>query len=875
MKLFRSAVATFAPGHGDVGSSGGGSCRSSFRRFSLCAALLVLGVFFSSCGGDGGGSGDDELIVHRLEYELREGTIELDAEQLEALKSLETSSPVAMYLEADALQLTIEPDSTLSQAIVPGAVLLAGETAQAPYGLLHRVASIEETPEGLVVEAERTSLVAAFESLDLSVEGEIPASELEWGETPSVVGPKLGHTFGGDVDWVVFDGDGDPLTDEDQVRLFGTVEAGVHFSFSISFDAGALDGVDLTAFPPDLNPLDIELEVDFDLDLSTDVSVRAEGRAALSFRKEQAFPPIYLPPIGTPPLVFVPRLQAVALIEGGLPGEFEVQTGVRSEFSSGASLSSSGAVTPRLSTPSLEPTESDADAELTGELRAEMSLEVALLLAGIVGPQGGFVPWSGLMADVEAEPCWTANVGFDGFVGLVIELFSIRLVNLKYVLPVADYQVASGDCPEGQSFDPPPSWSRAWLDALDTVSPSDEMRTFLKPAIDGHALLAGTGSRGLMKVSRDGDFLWGRSFVRTDTVLREPLQIRAVSHRNDTGLLAAAQDGVLLWLDAAGRLERATVLEPENAASFDISDMLLDADGNLWLATEYRAEGSTRSDIVVIRYGVDGTMSANRWGLASWADEPGSFFEWNDGVVLVVSSQDFVSNPDAVSYLVEFERSGSLKRAMRVSAADGQSDTQLRVGGVTEDGDVVAAGIYTDTAPAALMVNIATNGTVGWATEHRTTDLIGLDISAISQQESGAWLLAGTRIYPSPDDFFVARSDSVGRFAWTRRFGGASAEVSPAMLDNGDGTILVAAPSGSLGEDDEDSWWVSRLDIRDAELELPGTSPLTTSDESISYHAVDMQTEVVTEPLQSIDIAEASPVIEESAWSPTLIEVVP
>ncbi|MCB9506683.1 MAG: hypothetical protein H6700_04140 [Myxococcales bacterium] len=810
----------------------GPTTRAALLLFSLAlAALAGCGDDASSigpvdAGGDSDrdagadssdGSGDGSGDYAHLDYTLSENATILDGALLEGLRSFDS---------AGTGDVVFEGETPGADAFAAGSVLVAGLSEQTPNGLLRVVTTVEDTGSELVLHTAPTSLVAAFRRLDLDMRGSFPAADL-WptAQPKGSAGSSFTHPFGGDVDWIVFDGDGDYSTDEDQVRVHGHLGAWATYSFVFSYDLGVLGDIDPFDIPPDLNPVDVDLRFDFSVDLGANVDITGEGAAALSYEKDVPLGTLPLPAFGVGPLVFTPLLKAVGHIQGGATGDFSIRSGFDTSFGGGLGFSVDDGFEPTLHSPTFEPTEPSADLEIGANGRVSVDIEVQLLMEGIIGPKAGLSVWAGVDADIHRDPCWRANIGADAIVGVVIALYSVELADWEDRWPIASTEIGHGDCPLGSTFDPPPAWSGSLGDSMAYTFSPDDASTFVDRGIDGNVLVAGQSSRGLYKFTPDGVPVWARAYRDVDSTLGGLFAVTAVAHRLDTGLIATTDADALLWLDAAGGLEAARRVEVGSHQRLAFYGAATGADGSVVVASRYNPDDGTARDVAVLRVAPDGTISGWRWGAADWNDQPYSVSRWGDGYAVAVSSQKFGESPDTVTWLLRLDANAALIGAWRLAPCSDPEELVLRAVAETEDGHVVLGGYQRFSAPRAAMVNVDVDGTVGWATLNRTSNLLGYDITGLAQLDSGAWLVTGTRMYAAPDDAFVARTDSAGRFIWVRSFGGDGAEEAPGVLAFGDGSAVVATSSDSFAEGSA-GWWLSGLDVRDGALTLDPSLPV-------------------------------------------------
>lgn len=781
----------------------------------------------ADAGSDGSGTDAGSGATSRVDYTLAEEAVLLEGEALSALIGNEGSGNTLVFDSTVFETLGVEVDS----------VLVAGVGPNSPYGLLRRVTAIEDVDGSTRVSTTQAALTDAFAALDLELRESLTATDLTFDEArPLTSSPKDSDSganqlnLGGPFEWIVFDGDDDPTTDDDQVRVDGTISATAGYYFGLSYSLGVLDSLLSGEFPPDIDPTDIDLRAGFSINAAVVVDVTLSGRAALGFEKEVLLGEHYLAPIAVGPLVFLPVVRAIGTIEGSVPGSFAIHAGATAGFGASVEYVAGDGYSDDFTEPYLTPVEPSADVELGASAEARIDVEVALLLYGIIGPQAGIGAYAKAEANVFDDPCWRASVGLDAYLGLLVELFTIELADWEKHWPIAEVEIGSGSCETGQAVDPGPPWSRAWVDSVASVAGSDAAVASLSPAIDGNFLLSGSGSLVLSKLSPEGVWLWARSFV-FHGVLETPIQILSAFTRTDGGIIATGRDNFVLRLDAAGQLESAVVLETDTAQPGEPLASISDGANGAWIAATQFTEASADYDVVLLHAAADGTAAALRWGRPEWDERPRALVNWNGRIAMLAVATNYDAEPDSESWLLLFDAHGALTATHRFTDCAGVEDVALNAMAVAEDGNLVVGGYGRFSAPRAILASVRPDGSTAWTSAHASGDLLGYSVSAIEQLDGGAYLIAGTRLYAAPDDVFVARTDAVGNIVWVYRFGGSGWEVAPALALLPDGNALMATASTSFG-DLQSSWWASRFDARTGVVPLGADAVVSSSSET-------------------------------------------
>jgi hypothetical protein len=756
-----------------------------------------------------------------VQYTLAEGAVVLEGALLTGLQSVSAETTI----------LTFAADTPGVETLVAGTVVVTGISDVTPQGLLRRIVAVQNDSDTIELTTEPAAISAAFHSLDIQAQLELPDGAIEWtvdASTPSSQKDSIG--FGGPFNWVVFDGDDDVSTDEDQVRVHGEISASASWNFGLSYDLGALDDILSLDFPPDLDPTDIDLAIGLGASAEAVLDLTLEGRASLGFQKEVELGRQYLSPVGAGPIVFIPVVRAVAEIEGNVPGSFIIQTGQEAGFSAGVSFSIDDGFVSNLQPPYFNSLPSSADVELGADARASVTIELDFLLYGIVGPSAGLTAYAGAEANVFSDPCWRAFAGVEAFIGLYVEFLTVELVDYKYPFPVEEVDIATGSCTTAEQTDPQPASARAWIEAASVIPTSETSHMMISQAIDGNFLLSGLGANSLIKVRNDGSFVWARSFIE-HAVLDTPVATNTHMTRPDGGITVAAARGLVLQLDAAGHLQDVYRVQTGSEDDTIPSAIVSDNAGGFWISTTQAEGDSQPSNVAMVHIAADGTMRGWQWGDTGAYEIPHALTWYEGDLYQVVVQRDFDRDPSTVTWLLRWSADGGLLDAVLLSDCTTFEELSVRSLVVSEDGKLVFAGSRRFTGPRAVIGALNPDLTVAWASSIGTNSLLGLEITDIEQLDSGAYLVGGNRLYAAPDDAFVARTDSVGRFLWMQRFGGTSWESGTDVHVLPDGSAMALTGTETLG-DLESSLLLSIFDVRTGEVPYGAASGITSGPES-------------------------------------------
>ncbi len=209
------------------------------RRSLWFLSWLLVALLVAGCGSDPAAPSEQ---VRQIDYELFPSTHQLSASD---------AASISEVAEDGTLRFKTVP-AALAELKV-GEVVLSGISETTPYGLLRVVLAIEQSDtDALVLRTAAAPLQVAFRKLhakvaDLSTPfrkgGNYAGSDL----SPLSLAPQF--SIAGDLGdrqnykIVVFDGDGNTDTTNDQVLIDTTLGGGFRYALSIDMDWDAVDHI--------------------------------------------------------------------------------------------------------------------------------------------------------------------------------------------------------------------------------------------------------------------------------------------------------------------------------------------------------------------------------------------------------------------------------------------------------------------------------------------------------------------------------------------------------------------------------------------------------------------------------------------------------
>lgn len=559
---------------------------------------LVLGLMCLVCAfacGDTGASGPRE--IDEISFEPFPTTRVLGAADLETLREA-----------PDDGTLVFEPAPAALADVETGMVVVGGASKSAPQGLVRGVGDVIREGDRLTLRTMVVPVQLAFRRLSAHsahrIQDIAAASEAKDGPdlAPRTVRPRATNaTSKKNLRWVLFDGDGDEGTLDDQVRLEGELGGGFSFDARFEIDWGAVDDLPQTvtdclkSIPeivvgklPDCTPLALLPEAKATFEVGPDLSAHADliGSASLSFEKQITLISMGLPPITIGPLVLVPGVDVVASLDGSAGARF--RTGFDADLSARLDLVASTKNGVNVTEPRLERSDVKArptELAIMAKGRVSLGARISLSVYGVIGPYARVNGYAELAADTSKDPCWGITAGLSANAGILVTTPRLPVLGAVTLFdvhtPTTDFlrsgALASGSCsfgkgstlpgtgPDEQRYGSPdfPTWSSVTtlagdpLWAVDAGGTSDQSFTQLERTTDGRFLTSSNGGLQLRKIDETGREIWNRGFAEASDPA-PPLALGRFTTLRDSSIAIAttSADGTygVLRLGQAGGL---------------------------------------------------------------------------------------------------------------------------------------------------------------------------------------------------------------------------------------------------------------------------------------------------------------------------------
>ncbi len=806
------------------------------------AVLLAGSCFFLAACGDETAPADDDFY----QAELWPSTHQIDETTVGEIISVDENGT-----------FLFRADSAIAASLAPKHVLLAGGTTLTPRGALRRVVAVTPVVDGIQVTTEPAVLQQAFKSLHVKFTREVDVTDgdLVWDVAPGAKildstevdgvtpAPSPGHAgrklvkrdSGGaylgpfTIDYYPFNGDDDDSSWEDQVHVSATLEGGITYQFGIDFDWPDVDDV-LSG-----DPLPA-IVAGFYIKAGASAKMDVEGMAKYTWERKDTLAHSVLGGFWVGPLYFTVSVELLSKLEGGASSRFIFHTGAGANFETGAQYRTDdgGKLTPPTFTSWYDPP--TATSTESAYLKASLGPRLRLALYDVFGPHVSVYAFAQLTADSKADPCWDLRAGVYGDIGIDLTLWGETIADYSRDFDIWDTSIVNGQCVPDPDAPPVPDlidptftpWSYRISDAANAWDLDRDFMT-LEPMIDGHWLIAGSGTKALSKITNDGTVLWTRQYTRDNAAIQVPLSINRAVTARDLGIMASTFEPVMLAkLDADGRVVNSWRADIEFQPVEGIQAITPAGDGTYYVGGPFNAADDGRSDALIFKVDEAGNVLwAKTWGRETINEWVTSVLVLDGDVIVVGQSFGLDQDPANQSWAMRLGPDGSTRWVTEISGQAATNAVNLRRAHISMNGDIIAAGNYGLGGPRALLVKIKPdNGTEGWTGGNEGGGL-GLDVTDFFELSDGGYLMAGVWWTGGTDSLWVARSDSVGNFGWLKKFADGVEDGSPSIVLTGGGGAMLAGYSDKGV--DRHSTWVTRFPIWTDGITLdPAEASITT-----------------------------------------------
>ena len=791
------------------------------------STLFILGLAFAVGCKDDGKKDEVEIVPFK-------STRILTADDLDLLEAAEEDGTLRFSSVPRALQ-----------GVARGQVLVSGQSAKTPSGLLRIVNTV--SADGRTLETLHAPIQLAFQKVHIKAQtrstGELGATAWPSSDVQPLTAAGFEEHVGKsqDVNVVLFDGDGDTATTNDQIVLEGVLGGAIDYGFSLDFDWGALEELpqavadcvggllegQLSCSLTDLLP---EAKAIFAAQPSLSTHLEVHGAAILSFEKEFTLYESNVGELVYPPIVITPHVKIVAKVEGEAQASFATSVDSAIAFETSVTLSSKHPTTPDFKPPELKDVSLEAEpprVTLTASAKAGLGAELSTLIYGVSGPFVTARAFGELDADVFRDPCVTLSAGLEGSLGVKITtpaflfLEPFDLVRWETALgPIEqalDVPVPACEPPPNASTLPPGAgpdaehlanptftpWSRTFGSPLDSVATVmggntywlDQLRT-----IDDRFVVTTRGASALTKFAPEGDLVWTRQYSAQEDTL-EPSRIHST---RDAGILVLAEADVpphsIIKITQFGRVEWRRELSLGDASCTDFP-IGVTSDGGSGFQV---VMGCSANRVVLVHLDAAGNvLDAQSIGDSQATELFPSVIADAAGELFIAGR---VRRPADAMFAIRRNRAGAISFTKRyATCAEGMDAYPVRAL-IESNGDVTVAG-RGGAEHNGFVARLKVDGSVGFASFPGFGFGLGsvYVLDAIAQLPTTGYVVSGAAVRLSEDPpagapgLALALLDSVGQPLWARRYviedsNGDFAPIGHTDLDlTDDGGIVVSA----------------------------------------------------------------------------------
>ena len=746
--------------------------------------------------------------------------------------------------EADA-SITLSASAPAADALRKGSVFVAGKSPRTPKGLLRIVKSVERDDDTVRLQTLHAPIQLAFRRVHIETarrsSGELGAAAWSGNLEPLAFDPFHRHVGASQrLNVIIFDGDNDPDSTNDQVAVDGELAGNVDFTFALDFDWGALEelpqavedclsGLLEGKFDCSLTSLLPEAKAVLDVTPSLASSIDLHGAAVIDFDKEVKLFEANLGELVYGPIVITPNARILAHVQGEASAQFATSVDAAVYFDTSVTVSSKHPSSPSYQPPKLRDVSFDArppELTLKAEARAALGVELNLLLYGVTGPSAKAEAFGAVSADVFRKPCVELHAGLQGSLGvkvttpafLFLNPFDIldwhadfEAIDEKLDVPVPPCEappdastLPPGAGPDGAhlaspTFEP---WSRtvsSLLDSGGTVPGGTTYWLDQRRAIDGRLVIAAKAAEALVKLDERGSLIWARRFEDEDAGGSALHPVRTIA-THDAALLVLAEAGIpplqLVKLTQAGNVLWSRSLDVPDAIECGIQPVGLarDAGSGFFVV----ASCALTQKVLVVHLNQAGELLDAHGFVDPAALGLVTTLATRAGDDLFVAGR--VTQPEGDSMFgFRQDAKGELLFAQRYVACDAGPDVFPVRAIVEANGDVTVAG-RGGAEHNGFIARLRRDGGVGFAAFPGFGFGLGsvFVLDSIAALPTTGYIVSGSSVRftsSAPNDtsgIALLQLDAVGKPVWTRRY----------TLRDASGEYLASAQSDVTLTDD-------------------------------------------------------------------------
>ena len=352
--------------------------------------------------------------------------------------------------------ITFSESTPQLEELAPGHILAMGVTEKTPEGLLRRITKISKGGRDnnqVIVETEPTTLEEAIDQGEFCFNESLNVEDakdpvcyvkgIEFVRDRSTIKDSKAQIleFNYKINTIIYDGDSNPNTKEDNIVLNGQISFNYDLLFSCKIK-----------FPNKLKKLDFEnivhLEKNIGVTLGDSVKLFSYEKTLWS---QSLGTKVIM--VGCIPIVLSPKITIVANVKGEIFAEVTAEVtdkdiytvGIKYDNGSWQPISSHENYS---SPPSLS-------LSAGGEVTFGVGPKLDCKIEGVLGPYIEVLVYGKAMADISLDPWWEIYAGILAKAGIKIEIFSKQLASTELIILDLQKLIKEADGPFGGGNHPP------------------------------------------------------------------------------------------------------------------------------------------------------------------------------------------------------------------------------------------------------------------------------------------------------------------------------------------------------------------------------------------------------------------------------------
>ena len=398
--------------------------------------LSIVTLVFSGCGG--GNPVIPSPPDEPTEPIVPETTKVIEEETIQEIISV----------SGDQSTIVFKSSTPQLEELASGDIIAMGVTENTPEGLLRKVKNITKGAKDsseVIVETEFVTLEEAVEQGEFNFD--IPLQIKNIKEPISgIEGVKLitdksklkdsSHEFNYEINYIAYDGDGNPNTLVDNITLLGYIS----FDYDIIF-SGKIESHELKNF---ILKSVVEIETNITISGGGNITVNILGKSFLPKPINLGTYTVWLGPV---PVILSPSIDLKWDLKGGIYGT--VTTGVTRTDTFTAGLEWNNGITQPIDDHNTSYDYIPPSTSKGGIIKFSIGPELMCKIYKVAGPYCNTGPYIKLIADISADPWWELQGGLAVLTGVKLEILKKTYLNVYLTVIGVSGTIAQADGPFG------------------------------------------------------------------------------------------------------------------------------------------------------------------------------------------------------------------------------------------------------------------------------------------------------------------------------------------------------------------------------------------------------------------------------------------